>query len=286
MIDKRVTARFVRDDGAELLADGADWLLTAIDGASAPEYELFSQDSASGDGSTLTGKRVKARELQLDASTLSIVHNPVMRTRAIVFFNPKHTYRVYLTYMGTTRWISAELAAFSAPSTQVNIPQTWSAFFLAADPYWQSTDDFGQDIASETPHWGFPYMDHPQRGTLVSVYSFAREVVFEYDGDVPAYPTITLTADDEVENPKIVKDGAFVRLIDTLTAGDTVVITTTPRNIGITKNGVNVLNKVDRASDFTGLHMQPGANTFRYEADRGDNQLHVVLRYNKQYLGV
>lgn len=286
MIDKRVTARFVRDDGTEFLADGADWLLTAIDGASAAEYELFSQDNAGGDGSTLTGKRVKARDLQLDASTLSITHNPTMRARAVSFFSPKHTYRVYLTYMGTTRWISAELAAFSAPSTKVNIPQTWSALFLAADPYWKSTDDFGQDIASETPRWGFPYMDHPRRGALVSVYNFTREVVFAYDGDVPAYPVITLSADDEVENPKIVKDGAFVRLLDTLKKGDTVVIATAPRNIGITKNGKNVLNKVDRASDFTGLRMQPGTNIVRYEADRGDNQLHVVLQYNKQYLGV
>ncbi len=286
MIDKTVTARLVRDDGAQLLADGADWLLTAIDGASAPEYELFSQDNANGDGSTLTGKRVKARDLQLDASALSITHNPILRTRALAFFNPKHTYKVYLTYMGTTRWLPAELAAFSAPNTQVNLPQTWSAYFLAVEPYWQSLDDFGQDIAAETPRWGFPYMDHPARGVLVSVYNFAREVVFEYDGDVPAYPTITLTADGEVENPKIVKDGAFVRLLDTLTAGDTVVITTSPRRIGITKNGANALNRVDRASDFTGLQMQPGTNIVRYEADHGDNQLHVVLRYTKQYLGV
>ena len=37
MIDRVVVARIVRDDGVELLADGKDWLLTAINGADAPD---------------------------------------------------------------------------------------------------------------------------------------------------------------------------------------------------------------------------------------------------------
>lgn len=287
-LDTYVAARFVRSDAAELIADGTDWLLTpgTVDGVCKPVFDLYTEDNAIGDGSTVTGKRVAARDLTMTGTSMSVAKNAILRAKASAFFNPKYTYKVYLTYQGRTRWISAELAGMDIPTDKVCVPQTFTVTFLAANPYWQSVDDFGQDIAGETPRWGFPYMDHPARGVLVSVYNFAREVVFEYDGDVPAYPTITLTADGEVENPKIVKDGAFIRLIDTLTAGDTVVITTSPRSIGITKNGANVLNRVDRASDFTGLQMQPGTNTVRYEADHGDNQLHVVLRYTKQYLGV
>ena len=286
MIDRVVVARIVRDDGVELLADGKDWLLTAINGADAPAYELFTEDNATDDGVTVTGKHVKSRDLQLDATSLAVVQNPVFRAQAKSFFNPKHTYKVYLTYMGTTHWLSAELTAHKVPNQKVNIPQTWSAYFLAANPYWQSVDDFGKDIAAITPRWGFPYMDHPTYGVLVDVANFTRSVIFEYDGDVPAYPTIILTADDAVTNPKIIKDDAFVRLIDELVKGDRVEIDTNPRHIRITKNGVNVLNKTDRGSKFTALQMTPGTNTVRYEADYGDNNLHVVLRYNKQYLGV
>lgn len=282
--DKIVTARFVRDDGAEFLADGANWLLTAIDGADAPEYEIFTEDNAVSDGSTVTGKRVKARDLQLDASALSVAHGATLRAAALGFFNPKHTYQVYLTYLGHTRWLFAELAAFKAPNHEVCRPQTFSAYFLAADPYWKSVDSFGKDIAAITPRWGWPYMDHPRYGVLVDVANFAREVVFDYDGDVPAWPTIVMTADDEVVNPRLVKDGAMIRLIDTLAAGDTVRIELSP--IRITKNGLNVLNKVDRTSNFTGMQMQPGGNTVSFDADRGDNDLHVTIYYNKQYLGV
>lgn len=286
MMDTKVLARFVRSDGAELLADGTDWLLTRIDGAAAPTYELFSEDNGEGDGSTVTGKRVKARDLELEATALSVRSNPALRHRALEFFNPRQTYRVYLTYMGRTRWLAAELSAFQAPNDRVNLPQTFSAYFVAPDAYWQSVDDFGQDIAAITPRWGFPYMDHPTLGVLADVANFARQVVFEYDGDVPAYPTITLTADDAVTNPKILNGGAFVRLLDEMAAGDIVVITTAPRQIRITKNGANVLNRVDRASDFSGLALQPGTNVISFAADYGDNNLHVVIRYNKQYLGV
>lgn len=285
-MDEDVIARIVRDDSAELIIDDTDWGLTSIDGAAAPEYEIFTEQNATGDGDTITGKRVAARDLQLVAAVRDTAHNSVLRDRARRFFNPKHTYRVYLTYMGTTYWLAAELKAFDAPNAQIYEPQTLSVYFVAAEPYWQSPDDFNQDIASVTPRWGFPYMDHPTLGVLVDLANFSRKVVFDYDGDVPAYPTVTITADDEIINPKIVKDGYFVRLIDTLHKGDTVVLSTNPRAIRITKNGENMLNKVDRASNFTGLRMQPGTNTVSYEADYGDNSMHVVLRYNKQYLGV
>lgn len=285
-MDRDVIARIVRSDGAELIADETDWGLTAIDGAAAPEYELFTEKNATDDGDTVTGKRVAARDLELEAAVMDTAENQILRDRAKRFFNPKYDYKIYLTYMGTTYWLAAELSAFKAPNAQIDEKQTWSAYFLAANPYWQSVDDFGQDIAAITPRWGFPYMDHPTYGVLVDVANFTRSVIFEYDGDVPAYPTIILTADDAVTNPKIIKDDAFVRLIDELVKGDRVEIDTNPRHIRITKNGVNVLNKTDRGSRFTGLQMTPGTNTVRYEADYGDNNLHVVLRYNKQYLGV
>lgn len=287
-LDTYVAARFVRSDAAELIADGTDWLLTpgTVDGVCKPIFDVFTEDNANTDGSTVTGKRVAARDLTMTGTGMRVANNAILRAMASSFFNPKYTYKIYMTYQGRTRWISAELAGIDIPTDMVCVPQTFTATFLAANPYWQSVDDFGQDIAAITPRWGFPYMDPPAYGVLVDVANFTRSVVFDYDGDVPAYPTIVLTADDAVTNPKIIKDDAYVRLIDELVKGDRVEIDTNPRHIRITKNGVNVLNKTDRGSKFTALQMTPGTNTVRYEADYGDNNLHVVIRYNKQYLGV
>lgn len=279
-----VIARFVRDDGAELICDETDWGVTAIEGAAAPTYAVYTEDSASGDGATVLGRQVKARDLRIDTAVMSTALNAPLRARATSFFNPRRTYRIYLTYMGRTRWISGELLAFGAPNDRIQKRQTFSAYFLCPGAYWQSVDDFGKDIAAEEARWGFPFMDNPDYGTLVSVYNFSRSVAFDYDGDVVAYPSYTLTADSEVRNPKIIKNDAYVRLLLTMQEGDVVKISTKPPRVEM--NGIPILNKVDRASRLTEMTMDPGTNEVRYEAEYGDNALHVVITYNKQYLGV
>lgn len=102
---------------------------------------------------------------------------------------------------------------------------------------------------------------------------------------MPAYPSAILQAEGQVTNPKLIKDDAYIRILDTMEAGDVIEIVFFPY-VRVRKNGENILNKVDRASNFAGMQMQPGINTVSYAADFGDNSLHVILRYNNQYLGV
>lgn len=280
-----VASAVIERAGGELLRlDDTDWGLVSVDGAAAPGYQVFSENRAAGDGDIVTGQRVSARDLTLSATVRDSLKNDLLRDRVLSFFLPKTEYRITLSYMDRSLWIAGVLAGFACKNDYVRNPQSLTATFFCADPYWNSLDDFGQDIASETPRWGFPYMDNPTYGALVSVYNFAREVAFDYDGDVPAPFVAELTADETVENPKLSKDGAFVRILDTMQAGDVIVINTGTARI--TKNGENILSRVDRASSFAGLQMNPGTNTVTYSADSGDNNLHVVMRYNKKYLGV
>ena len=51
-------------------------------------------------------------------------------------------------------------------------------------------------------------------------------------------------------------------------------------------NGENALNKVDRSSNFAGMRLQPGDNSIQFDADLGNNSMHVIVRYFKNYLGV
>ena len=279
-----VSARFVRADGKELVADETDWGLTGIDGAAAPGYQIYSSDNAVGDGSIITGRRVAARDLQLSAAVMDAGSNAVLRKAALSFFRPKVRYKVYLTYMGVTRWIAGELTAFKAPNAYIGEPQTFAAYFLCTEPYWQSVDDFGQDIAAITPCWGFPYMDHPTFGVRVAVANFAREVVFNYDGDVPSYFKATITCDGPVTNPKLIMGGSYIRVITEMQRGD--VLSIDPQAARVLMTGENVLVRVARACNFAGMQMDVGENRVSFSADVGENDMHVVIYYNKQYLGV
>ena len=284
MTANEVSARFVRADARELIVDGEDWLLTSIDGAAAPGYQIYSSDNAVGDGSIITGRRVAARDLQLAAIAMDVDSNAALRKAALSFFRPGVEYRIYLTYLGTTRWITGELTAFKAPNDRICLPQTFAAYFLCVAPYWQSVDDFGQDIAAITPCWGFPYMDHPTFGVRVAVANFAREVVFNYDGDVPSYFKATITCDGPVTNPKLIMGGSYIRVITEMQRGDVLSIDLQVDRVLL--NGENVLVRVDRASNFTGMQMDVGENRVSFSADVGENDMHVVIYYNKQYLGV
>ena len=284
MTANEVSARFVRADARELIVDGEDWLLTSIDGAAAPGYQIYSSDNAVGDGSIITGRRVAARDLQLAAIAMDVDSNAVLRKEALSFFRPGVEYRIYLTYLGTTRWITGELTAFKAPNDRICLPQTFAAYFLCVAPYWQSVDNFGQDIAAITPCWGFPYMDHPTFGVRVAVANFAREVVFNYDGDVPSYFKATITCDGPVTNPKLIMGGSYIRVITEMQRGDVLSIDLQVARVLL--NGENVLVRVDRASNFTGMQMDVGENLVSFSADVGENDMHVVIYYNKQYLGV
>ena len=122
-MDRDVIARFVREDGEQLLVDETDWGLTSIEGAAAPAYQLFTENTASGDGVVVTGKRVGARDLKLEAEVMDTRNNDILRRRAVAFFRGKTNFQIHLTYMGVTRWIAGELAAFDAPSSQIDQPQ-------------------------------------------------------------------------------------------------------------------------------------------------------------------
>lgn len=279
-----VSIRLIRDDGAEFYIDETDWGATKINGAEAAGYEVFVEARAAGDGDLVTGRRVKARNLEISACAMNSEQNDLLRRQAVSFFTPKHDFKIYLTYLGVTRWISGTLAAFYCPAAHILEPQELSAFFLCANPYWMSTDSFGQDIASQTARWGFPYMDHPVFKTVVSVYNYAGKVVFDYDGDAPAGFTAMITADDTVVNPAIYKDGAAIRILDTMQADDRITIDTAAKTIS--KNGENILRKLDRSSSFPTLSILPGLNEISFGADSGENDMHVVLSYFKRYAGV
>ena len=279
-----VIVKFIRDDNKTFIIDDTDWGALTINGVDAGSYVIYSEKNGKNDGSVITGKQIPSRDLDFCAEVMDTNNNEVLRWNAISFFNPKHSYKIYITYMGRTRWIEGTVSAFKCPAVYIGKKQKLNVYFFCPNPYMNSTDDFGKDIAYQEPRFGFPFMDNPQYGVLVSVFAFSHIVDINYDGDVDSYFKATMTFDNNVVNPKIIKDNYFVRIKDTFTQSDTVVIDF--ENATITKNGQNILNKVDKKSNFTKIRLSPGVNTVSYSADVGENDMHIRLSFYKKYLGV
>lgn len=276
---------FVREDSKRFIlggsySDTAAWGITSIDGIGKIEAEISTEKNATGDGDTITGVRFPARNIDITANVKNRKNNEVEKRKADSFFNPKHNFTLFIADGNTTRWIKAKIEKFACPRKHGNIQL--SLALKCVDPYFYSKDNYGKNIASVKPVFGFPYISPVSKGFNVGIYNFARQVEVENTGDAETYFTIRLEAFGDVLNPKVMKDNAYVRIIDTLQNGDIVDIDLVENTIK--KNGKNCIGKVDRTSSFNGMIMDIGDNTISFGADDGDTNMRVVIYYNLRYL--
>ncbi|MCM1026528.1 MAG: phage tail family protein [Roseburia sp.] len=264
--------------------DDASWGITEISGTDTIENVMTTVTPAVGDGDDITGERIPARNIDIFASVKNRRNNTAERRSALDFFNPKHSFTLYVTKGGVTRWCVAKLERFQCQEKAPDKHVAMNIAMRCQDPYFYSVDDYGKNIAAVTGCFGFPYVSPIGKGFRTGYYNFAKRVSIENDGDVETYVKIIVDATGRVKNPKILQNDVYIRLLDTLQEGDRLEIDMTKNTIR--KNGANCIGKVDRLSSFTGMKLQPGDNEIAFDADDGDTNMKVFLYYNLRYLGV
>lgn len=287
-----------RSDGRRfVLGTGTDWRIPndAVEDWNSLEYSVATTPNVLTDGSRIVSERVSEKD-----RTLSAVYtgpdDMAQRAAAIAFFNPKHRFRVHVTYHGRTRWCEGAQYAFK-PSTfnAYREPEiTWT--ILCADPYMRDENGHDQAFGDEVPMFGFPYVDvmddhstpieYPA-GLIVAISVFDGKNTVYNNGDVPTGYTVSIKARALISNPSIVKDGRHIKVMTDLKAGDELLIALEGLQ-RVTINGVNSIQKTSRDSNFDGMAMQVGANRFSFECDNMENRslADVKILFNDRYLGV
>lgn len=296
-MDTKVLIKIVRSDSKEfLINDGpyAEWKIPSkgLDGWGSFTNDISVVDNAVGDGGIVTSDRIGSCDRTFEAISRYKNLNDVLRRSVNSFFNAKYTYKVFLTYMGVTRWAEGKIEKYELSTWNVHKDMKLTVTFLFPNPYLRSDEDFGENIASVSGGIGFPFQCTRNKYHMVPVgvtggyYNFAKEVVLENDGDVETFCKAVIVAKGEVTNPKLIIGDAFVRLIDVLNAGDTVVMDFDANPPTIRKNGVNVIGKCDRTSNFDAMVLGIGDTVIGYDADNGTNLLSVSIYYNKLYCAI
>lgn len=285
-VSKMLTLTFIRDDLRKFIfggsyADSAEWGITKVEGLGTIEYEITTEENAVGDGEEITGCRVPARAIDITANVKNKKNNKHERSKAISFFNPKHSFTLYVNRDNDIRWIVAMVEKFQCP--EASGKQELSIALKCTDPYFYSYDNYGKNIAEVRPMFGFPYISPIGKGFNVGIYNFKKQVEISNTGDVETYCTIRIEANGEVINPKIMIGDAYIRLLDVLEERDRIDIDMVQNTIR--KNGVNCIKKVDRRSMFSRMVLAVGSNIVSFTADNGDTNMKVVLYYNLRYLG-
>lgn len=282
-----VTIKFTRSDGKTFAFDDAPMGVTALDGVGGPKLELFTEKTAVGDGDIITGRRVASRLITIKASNRAMRLNQQMRKLVSAFFNPLYKYTVDITYGSSNRAAhECELKAIAIPTVNVYKRFEVTVTFLSPTGYLDGGGIYGRDINSVQPRLGWPWVSVAGRGMLYSLYNFSKAVTVNNDGDAPTFirAVFTATGSDPVPNPVLIKGEYYVRVLTTMNPGDKVEIDTEKRLVKI--NGVNALHLVDKTSNWTGMKMEVGQNSFGFDADDHDNQLSVRIYYTTRFYGM
>lgn len=281
----KVLVRFVRSDGREFTINDNHWKIPSegLEGFGSFDNDISIIDNAVGDGGIVASYRVAQKDRTITAISRNVHLAEILRDEATSFFNPKMTYKVYLTYMGRTRWAEGLIEKFSLSTGNIHRPMALMVTLLFADPYLRSYEDFGRDIASVNALAGFPYLCTVKQGSPTGVFNFASTVNLSNDGDVEAYCKVVLTANGSVINPKIIINGHYVRVLDEMVAGDVIIMDFAANPPTVRKNGVNIIGRCDRTSEFDQMGLSIGDSTLQYDADNGSNLLSVSVYYNKLY---
>lgn len=284
-MDTKVTVKIIREDQKEFTIDGNDWKIPSdgLEGFGTFENDISMVDNAVGDGGIITSSRIAQKDRTITAKSRNPCLNDVLRRSAISFFNSKFTYRIFVTYMGITRWCEGKIYKFNLPNGNVHRTMDMTVTFLCPDPYLKSYEDFGKNIASVVGMIAFPYLCRKEQGITGGRFNFAKKVVLENDGDVETYCKAVFTAKGSVKNPKLIMDGAFVRIIDEMAEGDVIIIDFTSNPPTVEKNGTNFIGHCDRRSSFDEMILKVGDTEISFDADDGSNLLDVSIYYNKLY---
>lgn len=277
---------FTRSDGRELRFDDAPMGVVGLDGIDAPNVEVFTERNAIGDGDIVTGKRVASRTIKIEASTRIIGLGQEMRTILAAFFNPTYTFDAQFVYGDLTRTArGCQIKAMAMPTGNIYERFRVTITLLSPNGYLEAGGINGGDINNVLPRFGWPYISlaDNSKGMLWGVYEFAQGLSFVNDGDAPTYIRAIFRAagEDTIQNPKLMHNDSFILVRTTLHPGDELEIDTERKMVRI--NGVNKLNLVSRDSDFAGMQMGVGMQTFGFAADTHEDQLSVRIYYAKRY---
>lgn len=288
METSRANVLIHRSDGQTFAMDDRPMGLVELEGVDAPAMEVFTEKNAVGDGDTVTGSRVAARDITIRSKSRGGIKNAILRARAVVFFDPQYTYDVDISYDGVTRTArDCRLKAVAIPSGSLYQPLDITATFLCPYGYLDGEGGMdGVDLNSITPRLGWPYVSMENAGSLFGVYNYDKTVVIHNRGSAPTWVRGVFTAmgPGTVQNPKLIHGDAFVRVLYTMNPGDVVDIDTEKRIVRI--NGVNALNKIDKASSFGSMRVDPGYSVIGFDADTNPDQLSARVYFQIRYLGV
>lgn len=160
------------------------------------------------------------------------------------------------------------------------------AFSLIAPyPYWQSTQTKELALSGVEPGFKLPC-------NFTETFRFGTPISLQYinavnAGQVPVPFTVTILANGDVENPKLINmiTGEFLELEKTLSPGERIIIETTHARTNVTSS-VDGDIRGALTLDSTLFRLNVGDNLLKPDADSGKSDMEMSVSFAIEKVGV
>lgn len=278
---------FVSAKGAEMPLLGNPYFnLTAIDGFTTLQSNLASVTVPFVDGDTITNIQAQPRSVVLYLRLKETAKIETAKRYILQYVKPKLQGSLQLQQDGRNIELVGVVEAIELPRFEQGC--TMAVTMHCSQPYWQDVDFVVAEISQIIDLHYFPLPEgglaFPTDGLPFGAYDDDLTQELENEGDVETGLLITIIALGDVTNPRIynTQTGEYIGVTDTLEGNDAVIISTIKGQKTITKNGVNIIDKITAGSTF--LQLDTGTNEFTIQADSGIDNVYFTLTFKQLYV--
>lgn len=267
--------------------DGSPFGILNLEGIESVSKNIFTTSLALSDGEIYQGQKKEPRNISLEIEALTNIHNEELRNFFIKFLNSNKRKKIVVTMNNNTRKIYGYVQEWSFSNQFIYEPIRVSINILCPNPLFLNMSDFGQNIASINNKFSFPLAFPKNKGVIMGVKRFSRKLNIENNGDYTTGIVIVFKAvRGIVTNPEIKKitTNEGIKINDTMQKGDIIRIETNTGKKTVTKNDINISNKLTKNSTY--FQVTKGRNIIEYNAEEGYTNLDVYIYYTPTYGGV
>lgn len=282
-----VTLHYVGANGSMIdLLNNPYFHLMEVDGMTGIASEITAATTPGMDGDKVNSIRAQPRTVVLDLRIKHSANVEEAKRYILQTVKPKQKGRLILHQDGRDVEIAGVVDEISMPRFAQDVTMQVSLYCSA--PYWQDVENVVIEISRVLDAHYFPIevggLAFPVDGVVMGVFDINMTRTYTNDGDAECGMVITIIALGDVINPRIYKsDGSFIGVNDSMVVGDEIVINTNRGEKGITKNGVNILNKITPGSTF--IQLDTGDNELTVDSD-GDTEgnVYFLLTFKRRFV--
>lgn len=265
-----------------IFGESAPFLITKIDGLSAPQNIIQRQKAPYQDGTTYIDSKLEERQIVMEGVILK-ADIQQRRRDLIKIFNPKLSGILELIDMNMSIRCYPELAPVFPSNMQNKMYQPFMITLLCPDPYWYDDTEERWELKSFSGGFGFSLSFPLSFGTV------GTKLVVENNGDVET--PIILELYGPMSKPVLSNEttGESISITQDILSGERLEIITTYGEKSVDKIALDgtrskAFHYISPTSKFFNLRV--GKNILSYTATDTTSESNAIVYYRNRYLGV